>query len=122
MVMPYKITPILNNLLWSFLMGYFMIASFTLLCAILFKTYKVLKTIGIYLGLNLVIGNIQTILWGNRLMQAINDADMQSLEHDVPMNIVDLTVESMTYGMIFSIVAFIALSVAIYYRLRTVKS
>lgn len=122
MVMPYKITPILNNLLWSFLMGYFMIASFTLLCAVLFKTYKVLKTIGIYLGLNLVIGNIQTILWGNRLMQAINDADMQSLEQDVPMNIVDLAVESMTYGMIFSIVAFIALSVAIYYRLRTVKS
>lgn len=128
MVLPYEITPILNKVLWSFLAGYFMIASFTLLCALLFKTYKVLKTIGIYLGLNLIIGNVQTLFWGNKLMAVLNGMDAGTLDQsgqstDVMMQgMFDFLDKSMSYGMIFSIVAFIALSAAIYYRLRTVKS
>ncbi len=119
---------IFGKLAWSFVISYFMIASFTLLCALVFKTYKVLKTIGIYLGLNLVIGNIQTLFWGNKLMAALNGMDAGTLDlsgqsEDVMMQgMFDFLDKSMSYGMIFSIVAFIALSVAIYYRLRTVKS
>ena len=59
--------PVLNHALWSWLAGYFMAAAFVLLCAILFKSYKVLKTIAVYLGLSLVLGNLQTIFFGKKV-------------------------------------------------------
>lgn len=116
--------PVLNHALWSWLAGYFMAAAFVLLCAILFKSYKVLKTIAVYLGLSLVLGNLQTIFFGKKVLFLMEGIETQSAEQAeyIPMQIFDTADKLLQYGLIFSIVAFIALSIAIYYRLRTVKS
>ena len=116
--------PVLNHALWSWLAGYFMVAAFVLLCAILFKSYKVLKTIAVYLGLSLVLGNLQTIFFGKKVLFLMEGIETQSAEQAeyIPMQIFDTADKLLQYGLIFSIVAFIALSIAIYYRLRTVKS
>lgn len=116
--------PVLNHALWSWLVGYFMVAAFVLLCAILFKSYKVLKTIAVYLGLSLVLGNLQTIFFGKKVLLLMEGIEPQSAEQAeyIPMQILDTADELLQYGLISSIVAFIVLSIAIYYRLRTVKS
>lgn len=115
---------VLNHALWSWLASYFMAAAFVLLCAILFKSYKVLKTIAVYLGLSLVLGNLQTIFFGKKVLFLMEEIETQSAEQAeyIPMQIFDTADKLLQYGLIFSIVAFIALSIAIYYRLRTVKS
>lgn len=116
--------PVLNHALWSWIAGYFMVAAFVLLCAILFKSYKVLKTIAVYLGLSLVLGNLQTIFFGKKVLLLMEGIEPQSAEQAeyIPMQILDTADELLQYGLISSIVAFIVLSIAIYYRLRTVKS
>ena len=116
--------PVLNHALWSWLVCYFMVAAFVLLCAILFKSYKVLKTIAVYLGLSLVLGNLQTIFFGKKVLLLMEGIEPQSAEQAeyIPMQILDTADELLQYGLISSIVAFIVLSIAIYYRLRTVKS
>ena len=83
--------PVLNHALWSWLAGYFMVAAFVLLCAILFKSYKVLKTIAVYLGLSLVLGNLQTIFFGKKVLFLMEGIETQSAEQAeyIPMQIFD---------------------------------
>lgn len=110
---PQELSLILKDLTLSMVIGHYTMLSYILLCALFFKTHKVLKTIGLYIGANMILG---TITSSAMLSNAINYdySNYPDFEH--------IYSSTMTISLIISVIMLIAFNIGIFFTLRKMKS
>lgn len=111
---PQELTLLFKNLTAYMVIGHFAMLSYILLCALLFKTHKVLKTIGLYIGANMIIGTITS----SALIRTTISYDYTSSYPDFEQ----IYSSTMTTSMIIAIVMLVAFNIGIFFTLRKMKS
>lgn len=109
--MPMELKSFIRDTSLSTVLGHYAMLSYILLCALVFKRHKVLKTIGIYFGANIVTG---TVLSSAIIRTTAN--------YDTPFNFESVYLSTMTWSIIIGIAFIIAFNVGIYFTLQKMKS
>lgn len=109
---------LMGNAVAGVILQYFALCGFVLLCALYFRSHKVLKTVGIYIGAQILVSWASTPLlftWAN---QVSDNFDMYYTEEFVLSGINTLAWTSLVITALLAI----GFNIAIYFRMRTMRS
>lgn len=110
---PQELSIVLKHLTASMVIGHFTMLSYILLCALFFKTHKVLKTIGLYIGANMIIGTVTS----SALIRTTISYDYTNYP-----DFEQIYSSTMTTSIIIAIVMLVAFNIGIFFTLRKMKS